>query len=673
MLALAWVLAHSVANRAATLERIRARAGAALHQRLPGAELGPEVSIDWLFRATVGPVIVPAAAMGSPPVLRIERVKVRVSGPGLLAGRAVPASVKLFDVVLVPGPGGRELAALAERLRARRPPEEAAAEASDGGVDPVLQVRRLVVELPGDRRLGPMDARLERERDGDREVVRASLALGGGGGVEAVLRRVRTAATPTSTTTKRPTSEAVAPSAAAHPERRREAPESRGWTLSISAHASPADLPDFLRHRAVEAARGDLALQLDASATPTGATATVRGALAGLTLTGEPLGPEPIGPLTLDGAAELAWQQHDRVVTLVKATLRPAGPLTVELQGRLSAAGDLPFDLEVRVPPVGYRALVEALPAALAPGPEAPRPEAPFGARFTAAGPLARPAAWSVTGDLDLSALRVASRKGPPGPLRAPFQARPGGEDGPTILVGPENPSFVPIAELPEHVVRAVTTSEDAGFFGHKGFDFDELRNAAVAGLRAGTLRRGGSTITQQLAKNLFLSRDRTLARKAREALLTVVLEGTVPKARLLEIYLNVIEWGPGLHGIGPAARHYFDVDARALTPRQACFLAAIIPSPLRTGAAVAAGRPASLWATRVDDLLHKLQQVNVLTEDQLAAALAEPLAFRGVTAAQEGAGPPPAAEEEPPLDEPSEAPAARGAGAAPAEPGSGG
>jgi membrane peptidoglycan carboxypeptidase len=168
-------------------------------------------------------------------------------------------------------------------------------------------------------------------------------------------------------------------------------------------------------------------------------------------------------------------------------------------------------------------------------------------------------------------------------------------------------------------------------------------------------LRRGGSTITQQLAKNLYLSRDRTLARKAREALVAVALEGTVPKARLLEIYLNLIEWGPGLHGIGPAARRYFDEDARALTPRQACFLAAIIPSPIRSHAAVAAGRPASLWSARVDDLLGRLHATGVLDDSQLAEALAAPLAFGAVAppvTGAPGAGAPTGEDGVPPEDD---------------------
>ena len=97
-----------------------------------------------------------------------------------------------------------------------------------------------------------------------------------------------------------------------------------------------------------------------------------------------------------------------------------------------------------------------------------------------------------------------------------------------------------------------------------------------------GSRVRGASTLTQQLAKNLFLSRERTFARKVREALFTVALEASLPKARLMEIYLNIIEWGPGIHGLGEASRHYFGVNARNLSVQQAAFLATIIPNPVK-------------------------------------------------------------------------------------------
>ena len=179
-------------------------------------------------------------------------------------------------------------------------------------------------------------------------------------------------------------------------------------------------------------------------------------------------------------------------------------------------------------------------------------------------------------------------------------------------------------------MLRAVTTSEDAGFFGHDGFDFDELRNALAEGAEAGRVVRGGSTITQQLAKNLFLSPERTLARKAREAIVAVGLEAELPKRRLLEIYLNVAEWGPGLWGIGPAARHWFGKDARELSPKEAAFLASIIPSPIRYHAMYARGFASEAWEAHVNDLLFRMTEQGALTEDELVEGLAAPIFFAG-------------------------------------------
>jgi penicillin-binding protein 1A len=219
-----------------------------------------------------------------------------------------------------------------------------------------------------------------------------------------------------------------------------------------------------------------------------------------------------------------------------------------------------------------------------------------------------------------------------------PFVQRVETAGGPprSFVVGPENPDFVPLDELPRYVVRAVTTCEDAGFYAHSGFDFEELRNAAVEGAQAGKVVRGGSTISQQLAKNLYLTRQKTLARKLREALLTVALESTVPKQRLMEIYLNVAEWGPGVWGIGPAARHWFGKDARALTPREAAFLATVIPNPVRYHYMWSRGWLSEHWQERLDGLLRAMNSQGNLTEDELSAALAQPLTFGRCSAGSE-------------------------------------
>ena len=144
------------------------------------------------------------------------------------------------------------------------------------------------------------------------------------------------------------------------------------------------------------------------------------------------------------------------------------------------------------------------------------------------------------------------------------------------------NPSFRPLTGIAPALIYAVVTNEDGGFFRHRGFNTGAVREAIAENVRAGAFRRGAGTITMQLARNLYLGHDRTLARKFREVVLAWILEhltGT-SKERLLEIYLNIIEWGPDVHGAAEAARFYFDRDPAALSIDEALFLSTIVPAP---------------------------------------------------------------------------------------------
>ena len=127
---------------------------------------------------------------------------------------------------------------------------------------------------------------------------------------------------------------------------------------------------------------------------------------------------------------------------------------------------------------------------------------------------------------------------------------------------------------------RAIVAAEDAEFVDHEGFDWEGIQKAMEKNEQKGKIVAGGSTISQQLAKNLFLSSKRTPWRKAEEALITVMLERMMDKRRILEIYLNVIEWGESVFGCEAAARHYFGVSAASLGPEQAARLAAMVPNP---------------------------------------------------------------------------------------------
>ncbi len=130
------------------------------------------------------------------------------------------------------------------------------------------------------------------------------------------------------------------------------------------------------------------------------------------------------------------------------------------------------------------------------------------------------------------------------------------------------------------HLKRAIIVAEDAKFVDHEGFDWEGIQRAMDKNQRRGKFVAGGSTITQQLAKNLFLSGERSLLRKGQEAILTAMLESAMDKRRIFEIYLNVAEWGENVFGAEAAARHYFGVDAAALEPEQAARLAAMLPRP---------------------------------------------------------------------------------------------
>ena len=131
--------------------------------------------------------------------------------------------------------------------------------------------------------------------------------------------------------------------------------------------------------------------------------------------------------------------------------------------------------------------------------------------------------------------------------------------------------TWVPMSRISPYLQRAVVATEDASFFMHEGFDWEGIKDAAVHNLEAGEFKRGGSTITQQLAKNLYLSAERSLLRKAREALITRSLEHHLTKRRILELYLNVAEWGNGIFGAEAAARHHFGKPASDLNHRGGC------------------------------------------------------------------------------------------------------
>lgn len=153
--------------------------------------------------------------------------------------------------------------------------------------------------------------------------------------------------------------------------------------------------------------------------------------------------------------------------------------------------------------------------------------------------------------------------------------------------------SWVPLSRISRHLIHAVVAAEDVNFFGHEGVDWDAVRDSLEKDVRKRRFARGGSTITQQLAKNVFFTTRKSITRKLRELVVARWMEGDLTKARILELYLNVIEWGDGLYGCEAAARAYYGRSAAELDETEAAGLVAMIPSPRRLNPRVSPDRHA--------------------------------------------------------------------------------
>jgi monofunctional biosynthetic peptidoglycan transglycosylase len=139
---------------------------------------------------------------------------------------------------------------------------------------------------------------------------------------------------------------------------------------------------------------------------------------------------------------------------------------------------------------------------------------------------------------------------------------------------------WVSFSKISPYLVKAVLIAEDDKFWGHEGFDYEAIQRALEKDFKAKKLKSGGSTITQQLARNLYLSPEKSLVRKVSEAIITWRMEKVLSKKRILELYLNVAEWGDGIFGAEAASRHYYGKSSSGLTPEEAARLASVLPNP---------------------------------------------------------------------------------------------
>jgi hypothetical protein len=196
------------------------------------------------------------------------------------------------------------------------------------------------------------------------------------------------------------------------------------------------------------------------------------------------------------------------------------------------------------------------------------------------------------------------------------------------VITGPTTDDWTGIDRISPFMQVAVLTTEDGGFYRHHGFNRAAMRNALVADLKAGRFARGASTITMQLAKNLFLSRDKTLSRKLEEVILADYLEQAFTKKELMELYLNVIEFGPNVYGITQAAFQYFGRKPDELDVAECLFLSSILPSPIRFHKLAEKPKLSDSWTRHVRELMVIAAKRGMLSSDELAEGVKEEIVF---------------------------------------------
>jgi len=304
-----------------------------------------------------------------------------------------------------------------------------------------------------------------------------------------------------------------------------------------------------------------------------------------------------------------------RHVSLADTRLALGGLEPVHLTGYLSRA-DPGLAVEFSAEATGLDApqVRDALPETLATPARGAEMSGTFDLGLRTSGHTAYPESLLLEVDIggDVEVLREGPRAdvpslasdGPP----APFLPMLKGADIPLS-------QWVNLESLDGTLPRILIAAEDARFYRHDGFDWRGIRNAMVHNLREGRLERGGSTITQQVAKNLFLSHDRTLGRKIKELWIAWRLESDLDKDRILELYVNLVHWGPGVQGLDQAARHYFDTPPDQLTLPQMVLLSAIVPGPHLYGPLIDRGYLPSSRVEKIEHILSNLRYVDLIDQ----------------------------------------------------------
>ena len=204
-----------------------------------------------------------------------------------------------------------------------------------------------------------------------------------------------------------------------------------------------------------------------------------------------------------------------------------------------------------------------------------------------------------------------------------------GPDQPPAVSIQKNRPlGWSTITEISPHAVQAIVISEDWAFYQHHGFDMNQIREAIQEDWDRKSFARGASTITQQVVRNVFLTKDKNIWRKAKELYLAVRRDETVGKRKVLETYLNIAEWGPGIFGIHAAATYYFQKKPSELSAKEGAFLAMLLPSPIRYGQSFKKHSLTDYASETILSILEKMEQAHYLSEEEKSAEWNRPLPF---------------------------------------------
>lgn len=190
------------------------------------------------------------------------------------------------------------------------------------------------------------------------------------------------------------------------------------------------------------------------------------------------------------------------------------------------------------------------------------------------------------------------------------------------VKLCPGTSTYTPLSQISKYLQKTVVLTEDSRFFEHKGFDWESIEKSAKENLANGKIKRGGSTISQQLAKNLYLSKDKSMARKLAEAFITLQIEKHLTKKEILEKYLNVIEFGKNIYGIKAAAKYYFDKAPAQLDVIESAFLAMLLPSPVKYSKSFKSKQLTPFAYKRVKTIIENMFQYHRIDEFEYQAAM---------------------------------------------------